>query len=196
MLHFSTGDHATDHNLQRLSHLASRDRFDDDPEQMHQWLLAVIGSVEALPAVARVHFKGHYFLGDSHFRLSGERRIAEWRKLVEELNDHVTAAHADVSLRADGVNGRPDLSDRRETLGERIIALCEKLEQASWGTAEFDRILGQISAIAVRDVRSDIAELKRLSSRKRIPDVSEHRYWIVRHISHMRLVADQLHHLA
>ena len=196
MLHFSTGDRATDHNLQRLSHLASRDRFDDNPEQMHPWLIAVIDTIEALPAVVRSHFSGNYFLGDSHFRMSATHREADWRKLVEELNSDVAAAHADPSLRKIGPGSGPDLSDRRETLGERIIALSEKLEQTSWGTAEFDRILGQISAIAVGDVQSDVAELKRLSNRKRIPDLSEHRYWILKHISHMRLVADQLHHLA
>jgi hypothetical protein len=195
MLYFNTGDHATDHNLQRLSHLASLDRFDDDPEQMHSWLIAVIDSVRALPKVAATHFKGHYFLGDTHFRMQADRRIEMWRKLVGELWEHVAAAHADPILKRDCPNGPPDMSDRGETRGEQIIALSEQLEKASWGTREFNGILARIEAIAVGDVRSDVAELKRLSARKRIPNVGEHRYRIYRHISHMRLVADQLHHL-
>lgn len=89
----------------------------------------------------------------------------------------------------------PHVSDRRQTRGQQIVALCEKLEKESWGTQEFNSILAQIDSIAVGDVRSDVASSKRLSARKRIPDVSEYRYWILRHISHMRTVADQFHHL-
>lgn len=195
MLHFCTGDRPTDHNLQRLSHLASLDRFDADAEQMHQWLSAVIDSVGALPKAAAVHFTGFYFLGNSHFEMSAEHRRETWRTLVQELRSHVAAAHADDHLKQDGPYGPPNLSDRRQTRGERIIALCDKLERNAWGTPEFEAILARLEAIAVGETRSDVSELKRLSGRKRIPDVDEHHYWIVRHIAHIRLVANQLHHL-
>lgn len=195
MLYFDTGDHPTDHNLNRLNHFASFDRFDGDAEQMHGWLTGVMESIRALPKAAAAHFTGYYFLGDSHFRMQADRRAEAWRKLVEELRGHVAAAHADPALKRNGPNGHPNVSDRRETRGEKIIALCEQLEKESWGTQEFDGILARIDSIAVGGVRSDVAALKKLSARKRIPDVSEHRYWIVRHISHMRLVADQFHHL-
>jgi len=115
--------------------------------------------------------------------------------LVAELRDHVDAAHADPSLRSDSPNGAPDMSDRRESRGERLIALCDKLDGASWGTSEFDSILAQIGSDAVGDIRSDVAQLKKLSARKRIPDLSEHRYWVARHIGHIRMIAEQLHHL-
>lgn len=196
MLYFSTGDHPTDHNLQRLYHLASLERFDDDPERMNDWLNAVILSIRALPKAAAKHFTGSYYLGDSHFHMSAARRAASWRRLVDELRDHVTAANVDPELRCDGPNGPADLSDRRETLGERITELCQKLQRASWGTQEFDAVLGTIDSLAIGDVRSDVAELKKLSSRKRIMDMSDHQYWIARHIAHIRLVASRFHHLA
>jgi hypothetical protein len=195
MLYFCTGDHPTDHNLSRLDHLASLDRFDGDAEQMHGWLVAVIQSIRALPRVASTHFTGYYFLGDAHFKMSAERRIATWQKLVAELRDHVDAAHADPALRSDNPHGAPDVSDRHESLGERLIALCDRLDRASWGTSEFDNILAEIGADAVGDIRADVRELKKLSARKRVPDLGEHRYWIVRHIGHIRMIADRLHHL-
>lgn len=195
MLYFSTGDHPTDHNLNRLDHLASVDRFDGDPEQMHGWLVAVIQSIRALPRVAATHFTGYYSLGNAHFEMSAERRAATWRKLAEELREHVNAAHADPALRSDNPLGAPDVSDRQQSRGERLTALCDKLDRASWGTREFDGILAQINSDAIGDIRSDVAQLKRLSARRRISDLDEHRYWITRHIAHIRLIADQLHHL-
>lgn len=195
MLYFSTGDHPTDHNLNRLDHLASLDRFDGEAEQMHGWLVAVIQSIRALPRVAAIHFTGYYFLGNAHFEMSAERRAVTWRKLAEELREHVNAAHADPALRLDNPLGAPDVSDRRESRGERLISLCDKLDRASWGTPEFDRILAQISNDAIGGIRSDVVRLKKLSTLKRISDLGEHRYLIARHIGHIRLVADQLHHL-
>lgn len=113
----------------------------------------------------------------------------------EALREHVNAAHADPTLTSDNPLGAPDVSDRRQSRGERLIALCDKLCRVSWGTPEFGRILAQISNDAMGDIRSDVVQLKRLSARKRISDLGEHRYWIARHIAHIRLIADQLHHL-
>lgn len=195
MLYFATGDDATDHNLRRLDHLASLDRFDGDAEQMHGWLIAAMDSTTALPKVVARHFTSYYFLGDAHFRASSEHRADIWRRLVAELRTQVDSAFADPDLKRDGPNGRPSVADRRRTLGERIIALCDELETASWGSSAFTAILARIDAIAVVDVRGDISELRRLTVRKRIADVRDHEYWIYRHIQHMRLVAAQLHHL-
>lgn len=195
MLYFSTGDQPTDHNLQRLNHLSSLDRFDGTPEHMHDWLCAAISSIKMLPRAAARHFVGNYFLGDAHFRMSAEQRADTWRKLAEELRDHVTAAHADPALRHNGPNGPLQTSSRRETRGERIIALCDKLERASWGTPEFDSVLSGIGALAVAGIQSDVSNLRRLSARKRIPDISEHKYSIARDIAHIRLLANRLHHL-
>lgn len=195
MLYFSTGDRPTDFNLERLSHLASLDRFDDGAERMNDWLGSVITSISALPKAAAKHFTGYYFLGDSHFNMSAELRAASWRRLAEELRGHVAAAHSDPALKRDGPHGDPDVSDRRETLGEQIETLCDKLQNASWGTREFDAILAAINAVAIGDIRSDVAELRALSSRKRISDLSNHQYWIARHIAHIRLIAGRLHHL-
>ena len=139
MLYFSTGDHPTDHNLNRLDHLASLDRFDGDAEQMHGWLVAVIQSIRALPRVAATHFTGYYFLGSTHFEMGAERRAETWRKLAVELREHVNAAHADPTLTSNNPLGAPDVSDRRQNRGERLIVLCDKLCRVSWGTPEFLR---------------------------------------------------------
>ncbi|MGL4396273.1 MAG: hypothetical protein ACRCYS_11020 [Beijerinckiaceae bacterium] len=195
MIHFSTGDPPTDHNLQRLSHLASHERFDDGPVRMNDWLCAVIQSIELLPKAARHHFKGDYYLGDTHFRMSVDRRTSVWRQLAEELQKNVEAAHVDTSLRKTS-DQCPDVSDRRQSRGERIIELCERLDVACCGTQEFSAILNMIGALAVGDIGPDVRELKRLSSLKRIGDMSSHQYWVARHIAHIRLVAARLHHLA
>ncbi len=195
LLFFSTGDQPTDHNLQRLSHLASNDRFDDNPELMHTWLCAVIQSIKALPSIAAKHFTGYYFLGDWHFHITAEQRTTKWQQLVEELRGHVAAAHADPSLKQADGSPAHGVSARKKTRGERILALCDKLGHASWGTQEFDRLLSEIAALGDSNVRSDVAALKRLSSRRRIASLEDHNYWIARHISHMRIVAGRLHHL-
>lgn len=195
MLYFSTGDNATDHNLWRLSRLASLDRFDGDADHMHMWLIAAISSIKMLPKIAARHFTGYYFLGDSHFRMSPEHRATTWQQLVEELREHVHAAHMDSTLKRDGLAGPPSVSDRPETRGERILVLCEQLDKASWGTSEFERILSQLGAIAVGEIRADVAELKRLSGRKRISDLADHQYWITRCIQHIRITASSLHYL-
>ncbi len=196
LLFFSTGDQPTDHNLQRLSHLASIDRFDDDPEIMHSWLCAVIQSIKALPSVAAIHFTGYYYLGDTHFCMTAKQRIEKWRQLAEELRSHVALAHADPSLKRDDGGPAKGVSERNETRGERILALCDKLSQASSGTPEFDRLLSEIAALGDSTIRLDVTDLRRLASRKRIANIGGHNYWIARNISHIRIVAGRLHHLS
>jgi hypothetical protein len=126
--------------------------------------------------------------------MSAERRSVAWRKLVEELRTHVAAAHADPFLRADGPSGGPDVYDRKETCGERIIGLCKKLSSELVGTQEFNRILASIGLIADGDARADYAALKRLSGMKRLP--TDYDYQVAFHIQHLRLVAGQMHHIA
>jgi hypothetical protein len=70
LVYFSTDDHPTDHNLHRLSQLASLDRFDGSAKLMDIWLTAVIQSIGALPKAAAKHFTGYYFLGAMHFKMS------------------------------------------------------------------------------------------------------------------------------
>lgn len=163
---------------------------------MHDWLCAVIQSIEALPKVAAAHFTGYYHLGDAHFHMDKERRTSKWRKLIEELHTHVCAARTDPSLQGDGLGAAAHLSERRETRGERIITLCDQLSRLSWGTSEFDRLLSRLSALGEHSIRSDISELKRLSSRKQIANFEDHNYLVARCISHMRHAADRLHHLS
>jgi hypothetical protein len=119
-----------------------------------------------------------------------------WRELTEELQEHVAAAHADASLTRDYPHGAPDLSDRRESLSERIVALCDEMDSASCGSQKFDRILAVLGATANSSIQSDLSELKKLSALKRIPDLRKHDYSVARHIAHIRLLADQLHHFA
>lgn len=195
MRHISTGDAATDHNLQRLDHLASLDRYDPEPNWMQDWLVAVIYSLEALPQAVRENFHGFYYLGDSHYKMTAARRAARWKELVEGLKQDVEAAYNDPSLRLTSNAEPPDLSDRRQTKGERILALCDRADKVSWGTAEFDGILSLIGGEAVDGIGGDVTELKRLIKRKRIPDLNQHRYWIHHHLMHIRSIASRLHHL-
>jgi hypothetical protein len=99
-------------------------------------------------------------------------------------------------MRRDCPNGPPDLSDRPQTRGERIVALCKKLDDLPWSSPDFERILAVIEHEAAFGIRADVAELRRLARKKRIKDLSEHRYWIIRHIGHIRQIAGQMHHLS
>ena len=126
MFFFSTGDEPTDRNLQRLDHLA-KDTCIGDADSMHDWLLAVIQSKAMLPRLASKHFTGFYHIGDQHYRMKAEASRHKWFELAQELRCHVDAAHSDLYLRRDGPFGPPDVSDRPETLGERVGALSTQL---------------------------------------------------------------------
>jgi hypothetical protein len=127
--------------------------------------------------------------------MSKEVRIAQWKRLAEELKRHVDAAFDDRTLMADYLDGAPDFSDRPKTRGERILELCEQLDADRCGTPEFDSILSEIQHLSAQGISADVAELRKLSKKKRIQDLSEHRYWILRHISHICDIAHNLHHL-
>lgn len=192
MLFFATGDEPTNKNLQRLDHLANNACY-GDADRMDEWLSAVIQSKSLLPRVAAKHFTGFYHLGDRHYHMSGERRDKAWSELASELRCHVDAAYNDPLLQKDGPDGLPDLSDRPETLGERVGVLARQLGNALEGTSEFKRILEEIGSIAVGEVRSDVQQLRTLLSCKRREE--DHDYWVTRHITHMEQVAGQQHHL-
>lgn len=192
MLFFATGDEPTDKNLQRLDHLANNACY-GDAERMNEWLSAVIQSKSLLPRVAAKHFTGFYHIGDRHYHMSAELRDKTWSELANELRRHVDAAHNDPLLRKDGPDGPPDVSDRPETLGERVGALARQLGNALEGTSEFNQILAEIDSIAVGEVRSDVQQLRSLLSRRRREQ--DHDYWVTRHIMHMGQVACQQHHL-
>jgi hypothetical protein len=192
MLFFSTGDEPTDKNLQRLDHLAN-DACEGTADRMHDWLSAVIQSKALLPRAAAKHFTGYYHIGNQHYHLGTDARRKKWSELATELRCHVGTAHSDPNLRSDGPLGPPDLSDRPETLGERVGALASQLSNAGAGTSEFNRILAEIEAVAVGAVASDVRQLKGLLSSKR--RAHDHDYWIARHIMHMAQVANQQHHL-
>lgn len=192
MLFFATGDEPTDKNLQRLYHLATNACY-GNAERMNEWLCAVIQSKSLLPRVAAKHFTGFYHIGDRHYHLTAERRDELWSQLANELRRHVDAAHNDPLLQKDGPAGAPDTTDHPQTLGERIGALVEQLENVLEGTPEFNRVLAEIESIAIGDVRSDVQQLKNLlSQRRRKPD---HHYWVARHIIRIQQVARQQHHL-
>ncbi len=197
MRSFDTGDAATDFNLSRLSHLSEHDSFDGDAGRMHDWLVAVIQSIEMLPKAVGCRFRLHdYQIGDLHYQLPSDRRSKLWRELVQKLKQRVDAVAADPVVRRDGPNGPPDLSDRPQTRGERIIDLCKKLDSAPWSSPDFERILAAIEQEAAFGIRADVAELRRLVRKKRIKDLSEHTYWVIRHLSHIREIARQMHHLS
>jgi hypothetical protein len=193
MLVFSTGDPPTDYNLRRLDHLAS-DTCEGRPARIYDWLSAVIQSVTLLPRVAAQHFTGGYYIGEQLRLMGADARREKWSELVAELRGHVDAAHSDPRLRLDGPFGPPDVSGRPETLGERVCELVGQLRRANAGTLEFTRTLEHIESIAVGDVAYDVKQLRELLSCKRRDQ--DHDYWVVRHIGHMVLVADQQHHLA
>jgi hypothetical protein len=189
---FSTGDEPTDKNLQRLDHLAN-DACDGNADRMHNWLSAVIQSKALLPHAAANHFTGFYHIGNQHYQMGTDARRKKWSELVNELRSHVNAAYGDPRLRRDGPFGPPDVSDRPETLGERVSELARRLGKAGAGTSEFNRILTEIESVAVGAVGSDIRQLKELLSRKRRGQ--DHDYWVARHITHIATVANQQHHL-
>jgi hypothetical protein len=195
MCYISTGDDTVDQNLRRLDHLASNEHFDADPNSMDNWLTSVIMSVKILPKAVQRHFTGYYFIGDLHYRITKEARVLRWKAMVSELKRHCDAAFNDPVLRHDNPQGRADFSDRPKTRGERILELCDQLDADRYGSPEFDSALSKIQHLAAEGISADVAALKKLSAKKRIPDLSEHRYWIIRHVSHIQTIAHGLHHL-
>jgi len=192
---FDTGDAVTDYNLSRLDHLATNDSFEGDERSLHNWLVAVIQSIQMLPKAVAVKFNLYdYAVGDRAYNASPERRAQMWRDMVRKLNEQIDRVIDDESLQRQGPNGPPDLADRRPSRGERIKVLCDKLEAAR-GTTEFEAVLSNVEREASSGIRADVAELRRLSRKKRITDLSDHQYWIQRHIEHIRIIADEMHHL-
>jgi hypothetical protein len=190
---FDTGDSPTDQNLNRLDHLALHP-FGDTADQMHDWLSAVIQSIALLPSAAASHFNvAYYQIADQHYRASTTERAELLKRLAARLDRQVASAFADPALSPRSSGSPTDLSDRRQTRGERILAACKELEKAGAGTTEFEHIMRKIEQEGNSEIRSDISALRRLS--KKGGADTQDRYWIARHIARIRAVAGQIHHL-
>ncbi|PZX11789.1 hypothetical protein LX81_03866 [Palleronia aestuarii] len=179
MHHFTTGDLVTDQNLGRLDHLADLAQLAPGPEQMHNWLLAVIGSKEMLPPAVAQQIKGNFYLGDLHYKWSEEFRTREWTKLIEGLRRDIDQlALQDLTVTA---------TDRPCSRGETIVELCDELDAEGHGTLRFNTLVRRLRSIAVYDTVSDARTLERLAKRKKVDP-----YEITRTIHHLKLVARRM----
>ena len=181
MLTFKTGDDTTDFNLQRLEGLSDPRHLHDDVGVMQNWLEAVISSLEMLPDNVRQKIRVNPYLGDSHYRMSVERRRARWSKLLEDLSEGLSQ-----------VAGEPTIStvasDRPQSLGEAITALCDELLEEGHGSEHFNTLVYRLNHLATNQARTDAREIVRLSKLKHVDNGELHRV-----VHHLKLVASQMH---
>lgn len=189
---FDTGDAVTDFNLRRLEHLSANDACGGEVGLFDIHIHATIDSFEMLPAAARRYFHVNPYVGDYH-RPDDAWRLRTWTHLAKGLDEALTLVVDDPAL---AKGGDADLGDRPPSRGEQIDAACAKLQAiydhgGSWNAAlaELERVANGTPA------RSEVEAMKRLISRKRIPDLQAWRSEIYGHISRARRHADQLHHL-
>jgi hypothetical protein len=193
--YFDIADMPTVKNLDRLDHLSRQRRPDGEFDLIDTLLIAAIDSISLLPTAVRfhIHDSGFYTCGQ-HQVMSPQRRTALWDGLAARLGADLDKVLADPALQR---RGRADLSDRKQTRGERIEAICDQLDEALRDGRSVDalaRVLereGQGTAAG-----ADGKRLVRLLAKKRIPDWTKHRYEPVRLVYHARIVAHNLHHLS
>ena len=191
--HFNTGDGVTDHNLSRLDHLTTSTFAGGNASHVHDWLCAVIQTIQLLPpALATKMSETYYMIGDAHYRWSEAVRPVEWKRLADHLE--VNLAKVAEEIGCDGKHGTAsfDLSGRPKTLGERVEALCTKLMNEGLDTSEGARMLQELAMNSHPQLSSDLHELQRLAKLKRKPD--DYRSKVIHCLYHMRIVAGDLYH--
>ncbi|MBN9438941.1 hypothetical protein [Bosea sp. (in: a-proteobacteria)] len=161
---------------------------------MHNWICAIIESLKLLPSSVANHFRvGSYFIGGAHFETNDEGRQRLWQRLGAQLKGEIDAVLADPALkRAEA----PDLSDRPTTKGERLVKICDELQQALTSGRDADQIAARLEREASgTPVAFDARQIRKLLAKRRISDLAQHQADLYRLVGHARLVAGGLNHL-
>ncbi|OZA72536.1 MAG: hypothetical protein B7X77_11550 [Caulobacter sp. 39-67-4] len=135
---------------------------------------------------ARIHTS--FYVGSAHYNTTNAERVKLWAHLSAGLNEDLDRLAADTTL-AD-----IDVSKRRRTRGEAILVACERLDAARDRGGDMLPLARELERVgAGTDAGFDGRELVRLLSKKRVPDLRQHDYEIVRHIHHARIVGGMFH---
>jgi hypothetical protein len=189
--YFDTGDEVTDANLRVLEHLSGNDAHGGEYGLFDIHIQATIGCYKMLPAAVRHHFRINPYVGD-YYSLSDARREALWSGIAAGLDAGLTAVATDPALRR---GGGADLSDRPQSMGERIIAACDALMAAVDRGGPRDGPLSDLVLAATgTPARGDADKLKRLFQMNRIPDYDAWRGGVIRAIWHAKDIAHNQHH--
>lgn len=190
--YFDTGDHVTDHNLARLDHFASQAWY-GDASTMHDWICGIIDSQKLLPPAVSKHFsKGSYYTGSQHFETDDAGRKRLWERLAAQLKSEVDAVLADPGLKREAA---PDLSGRPQSLGERLVKICDQLLQAISKGGDVDGLATRLEHEASgTEVAYNARQIRKLLGRKRIPDMKQHPHDLYRLAYHAKIVAGRLLH--
>jgi len=178
----------TAHNLRVLEHRSQQVPY-GGAEDMQQMLMHVIGTHGLLPKPLRTLIPiSRCYTGDTHYRMSQERRQQLWRDINDDLRkglDRVMAEHARL------VANPSELDDRPETQGERVLDLCEKLRFSGWDV-ELAQQLQRVGAGS--EVAGHAKQLEALFRRRNFPDVDAHEREISDLIARIKMIAQRLHH--
>jgi hypothetical protein len=189
---FDTGDLVTDYNLRRLEHLSRNDARGGEIHPFEIHIHATIDSLEMLPAVLRRHFHINPYVGDYH-RRNDDWRQRTWTELARGIDAALTAVMDDAALQK---GSGAELGDRPSSRGEQISAICKKLEAVYDRGGSWDAALAELErASSGTSVRSEVEAMKRLTNKKRIPDVGAWRSEMIRLIWRAHSTSQHLHHL-
>lgn len=188
MRNFAITDSIVLGQLHELERLAAQDCRDGDYRLIDILICAVIGTMKVLPEAISARIHTSFYVGSAHYDTTNAGRVKLWARLSAGLNDDLDRLAADPAL-AD-----VDVSSRRKTRGEAILAACERLDAARASGEDMLSPAQKLKRVgAGTDAGSDGSELVRILSKKRIPDVHQHNYEISRLIHHARIVGGLFH---
>jgi hypothetical protein len=188
---FSTLDEVTNANLATLDHLSKGEARGGEVALFKVHILANIGAYEMLPAAVRRHFNIQPYVGD-YYALSDAWHAQSWTSIAAGLDAGLAAVAADPALQKEG---GADLSDRPQSVGERIIAVCDQLEAVFDRGGSWETPLAQLSfAASSTPAQGDSDKLRKLMEKKRIPDYGAWRGEVIGAIWHARSIGHHQHH--
>lgn len=182
---FKFADEATAANLRFLAHCSEQEPYGDH-RALDSFLVGIIQTHEMLPeALRRMVPIGACFTHGTHWDMSPERQRELWGRITADLRKGIERVEAE-----DSKVDTTALSDRKETKGERILALIKQLKECGDDEGIARRLAFEGAG---SDVAWDAKQLQRLFAKKRIPNVDQHRAEINRLIDHIERVAHRLH---
>jgi len=136
MRYWDTGDEATNSNLAQLERAGESWPGLTVDDFMNK-ILSVIDVRKVLPAAVLRHFNfPSLLIGNTASSWSKQRLADETAKLCGAINEGLDRVAADPTLQR---GGGADLSDRPQTVGERVLAALKAFEKER-GHAEFTKL--------------------------------------------------------
>ncbi|KZC41042.1 hypothetical protein RHOFW510R12_14800 [Rhodanobacter sp. FW510-R12] len=184
---FKFADETTATNLRFLAHCSGQEPYGDH-RALDSFLVGVIQTHEMLPeTLKRLIPISWCYTNGTHWNMSPERQQELWHRITADLRTGIERVEAE----GPSIDSSA-LADRKETKGERILALVKELKEKG----EDEHLVKRLAFEgAGSEVALDAKALQKLFAKKRVPDMAQYNAEIARLVDHIERIAKRLHGL-